>query len=233
MNEALQLLPQSAYSDPPVFSDMTLRRLSLLVLFAVKPPARSMHLVKKNLPVLGLCAALAFSATISAKEETLILFQDHHLTIDVPEGYLFSSTRDDRGIITVKIGDPKEKIDLQVSFFPDAKNRLATEEGQMSAVAELCQPYAEGSVEKSYDFKALSPQTGTGTYCVFTDATLVKKMPFPPGEFLNVTCGVKSWPACYLIFTLLSNDTTSKEYQTAMKLVKTSFEEKADPGKTL
>jgi hypothetical protein len=192
-----------------------------------------MHPVKKNLSFLSLWVVLALAPAVSAKEETLILFQDHNLTIDVPEGYLFSSGRDERGIISVKISDPKEKIDLQVSFFPDAKNRLATEEGQMSSVAELCQPYAEGSVEKSYDFKALEPQSGTGTYCVFTDASLVKKMPFPPGEFLNVTCGVKSWPGCYLIFTLLSNDTTSKEYQTAMKLVKASFAEKPDPGKTL
>jgi len=191
-----------------------------------------MNPAKKFPLLLALSAALLFGASASAKEESLILFQDHHLMIAVPEGYLFSSGRDDRGIISVKVTDPREKIDLQVSFFPDANNRLATEDGQTSSVAELCQPYAEGSVEKSYDFKPLDPSAGSGTYCVFTDASLVKKMPFPRGEFLNVTCGVKSWPGCYLIFTLLSNDTTSKEYQTALKLVKNSFEEKP-AGKTL
>jgi len=60
----------------------------------------------------------------------------------------------------------------------------------------------------------------------------VKKMPFPPGEFLNVTCGVKAWSGGFLVFTLLSNDTTSREYETGFKLVKESFEEKT-PAKTM
>jgi len=112
------------------------------------------------------------------------------------------------------------------------KPRVATEDGQMSFVAEMGKEYAEGSVEKGYDFKPLAPRTGSGTYCVFTDAKLVKKMPFPPGEFLNVTCGVKAWSGGFLVFTLLSNDTTSREYETGFKLVKESFEEKT-PAKTM
>lgn len=187
---------------------------------------------RRLLPLVLFLLSASLATADSAREEMLILFQEHHLTIAVPEGYLYSSTRDDQGIITVKLNDPKQKIDLEVTFFPDARNRVATEDGQMSTVAELCQAYAEGSVEKGYDFKPLEPQAGSGTYCVFTDASLVKKMPFPPGEFLNVTRGVKSWPGCYLVFTLLSNDTTSKEYQTAMKLLKTSFAEKP-AGSTL
>jgi hypothetical protein len=188
--------------------------------------------VKKILLSFLFLAALSAAAPVSAKEESLIIFGERRVMIAVPDGYVFSSSRDDRGIITAKITDPKQKVDLAVYFLPDPNGKLTTEDGQNSFVAELCQPYAEGSVEKSYDFKALEPRTGSGTYCVFTDASLVGKFPFPPGEFLNITNGVKSWPGCFMVFTLLSNDTTSKEYQTALKLLKTTFEEKAS-GKTL
>jgi hypothetical protein len=96
----------------------------------------------------------------------------------------------------------------------------------MDYLARACQQYAEGSVEKSYTFTPLAPHRGTGTYCMFTDASLVDREP-PKGEVRNVTTGVKSWAGWICVFTLLSNDTTSKEYQTALRLVKESFEEPA------
>ncbi|MSU69705.1 MAG: hypothetical protein EXS39_02790 [Opitutaceae bacterium] len=186
---------------------MTLRRLFLLLL----------------LPV---------TTQVFAKEETLIIFQERRVTIAVPEGYVYSSNRDESGVISAKISDSKQRVDLVVSFYPDPKGRLASEDKQMGFVAEMSQPYAEGSAEKSYDFRPLEPHTGSGTYSVFTDASLVGKMPFPPGEFLNITCGVKAWPGCVLVFKLWSNSTTSTEYETALKLLKMTFEEKP-AGKTL
>jgi len=188
--------------------------------------------VKKTLLALACLATLSSPVFTAAKEESLIIFQEHRVTIAVPDGFVFSSSRDDHGVVMAKITDAKQKVDLSVYFMPDPQGKLTTEDGQNSFVAELSQPYAEGSVEKSYDFKPLEPHVGSGTYCVFTDASLKGKFPFPPGEFLNITNGVKSWPGCFMVFTLLSNDTTSKEYLTALKLLKTTFEEKA-AGKTL
>lgn len=183
-------------------------------------------------PSLKLPAFLLLLAvsTVGAKEkdkdhdESLILIGDHRVVITVPAGYVYSSGRDDNGILMAKVTDAKEKVVLQVQFLPDPEGRFATEQTHMDYLARACQQYAEGSVEKSYNFTALAPHRGTGTYCMFTDASLVDKEP-PKGEVRNVTTGVKSWPGWLCVFTLLSNDTTSKEYQTALRLVKDSFEE--------
>src|SRR5206468_386006 len=95
------------------------------------------------------------------------------ITITVPEGFAFSSGRDDQGVLMAKITDAKEKIDLQVRFQPDPASELGSEAKQMEFLAKICRQYAEGSIEKGYDFKPLDPQHGSGTYCRFTDASLV------------------------------------------------------------
>jgi hypothetical protein len=87
----------------------------------------------------------------------------------------------------------------------------------------------EGSVEKAMQFEELDPKVGAGTYCVFTDANLVGKAKLPPGEFLHSTTGLKAWPGVVAVFTLLSNDTTSHEYTSVMKMLRTSVEERAPP----
>jgi hypothetical protein len=178
------------------------------------------------LKLIGLAVGLSAAAAASAGEETLLLFQDRRVVIKVPEKYVYTSARDDQGLITVKIVDPKQKTELQVSFFPDPRQRLATEDGRRAFVADLCMRYAESSVEKGYDFKELKPRTGSGLYCVFTDASLAHKLPAPPGEYLNVSCGIKVWSGSFLVFTLLSNTTTSVEYETQLKLLQETFEEK-------
>ncbi len=180
--------------------------------------------------------AIASSAALCAKEksrdETLIL-DTHRVIISVPEGYVYSSGRDEQGVLMAKITDAKEKIDLQVRFEPDPTGRLGGEAQQMEFLATVCQQYAEGSIEKGYAFKPLEPHRGSGTYCAFTDASLIGKQPVPKGEYLHITQGVKVSSGWVLVFTVLSNDTTSKEYQTALKLVKESFEEATAPGAKL
>ena len=186
--------------------------------------------------ILFAVAALAVSTASFAKDkshdETLIL-DSHRVTIAVPEGYVYSSGRNEQGALMAKITDTKEKINLQVEFQLDPGSQLGTEARQMEFLANVCRQYAEGSVEKGFDFKPLEPRHGTGTYCSFTDSSLIGKLPVPRGEFLHITQGVKVWSGWVLVFTVLSNDTESKEYQTALKLVKESFEEApASPAKT-
>ena len=170
----------------------------------------------------------AAGAALFAKEKSndqVLLLGDRRVTIAVPDGYTYSSGRDEQGVIMVKIANAREKIELQVRFQPDPESRLGSESQQMEFLANVCQQYAESSVEKSYDFKPLAPHHGSGTYCSFTDASLVGHEP-PPGEVRNVTTGVKAWSGWAFVFTVLSNDTDSKEYQTLLKLVRESFEEK-------
>lgn len=170
-------------------------------------------------------AAFGSASALTAKEETLALFDHRRVSIQVPENYVYTSGIDRRGLSTVKITDLGLKVELVVSFLPDPDGRLAKEDDQRAFVADTSLPYARDSVEKDYDFKDLSPRSGTGMYCVFTDSSLVKKLPVPPGDYLKVTTGLKAWPGCFFIFTLLSNDTASDEYQAAMKLLRQSFEE--------
>lgn len=182
---------------------------------------------------LVLFALVPTAALLRAKDdgENIILFQDHRVSIAVPRGLLYSSGRDDDGTIMAKIVDAKGKNELQVSFRSDPASRLGTEQQQIDFLAQVCQRYgyAEGSVERRYDFKPLEPHSGTGTYCTFTDASLVGTTP-PKGEFLHVTTGVKVWPGWVIVFTLHSNDNASKEYQTLLALLKDSFEEKPAPA---
>jgi hypothetical protein len=176
----------------------------------------------KNRPLAILLLVLCLPLVASAKDETFRIFQDRRITVSVPEGFSYETNRTDEGLVTVKITDAKQQIDLQVSFLPDRTGRLANETGQKEFLAQACQEYAEGSVEQSYEFENLRPQIGSGLYCVFTDKKLVNKQP-PAGEYVHVTSGVKAWPGCFLVFTLLSNDTDSKAYRASLRLLKDSF----------
>lgn len=182
-------------------------------------------------PFLRLLAGLVFCAASlragpkeTAREETLILADNHRVAITVPAGLVFSSGRDEGGLLMVRLADAKETVTLQVQFQPDPEGKLASEQHQMDYLAQICRQYAEGSVEKGYDFKPLEPRTGTGTFCKFTDASIAAPV-LPKGEYLNVTTGVKVSPGWVLVFTLLSNNTTSRDYQAALQLMRESFRE--------
>ena len=188
-------------------------------------------MMKILLRSLLLFALLAPARTVAAKDpvENVIFFLDHRISIAVPEGFIYDSGRDSDGTITAQIADQKQSNRLQVQFQPDPSNQLGTERQQMDFLAATCRLYAEGSVERSFDFKPLAPRSGQGTYCSFTDASLVGHPP-PKGEFRQVTTGVKVWPGWVIIFTLLSNEPASKEYQALLTLMKESFAEKAPPA---
>lgn len=187
--------------------------------------ARLAHPLLALLLLLPLTGAPA-TAREKAREEILVLFGQRRVALAVPDGFMFSSDKDERGMITAKITDPKEKISLQLSFLPDADGDFATARGRKEFMAQSFQQYVTGSVEQAMQFEELEPRAGAGTFCVFTDASLVGKTKLPPGEYLNSTTGIKAWPGCFAIFTLLSNDTTSHEYRAAMKVLRESLVER-------
>jgi hypothetical protein len=182
---------------------------------------------------LFLFAALSLAKSpLDAKEETLLLYEEHRVAIAVPEGFSYTRSFGEDGSMSVKIADPRQEINLQISFLPDPEERLATPRARKELLAENFQPYVESSVEKAMQFEELAASTGHGTYCVFTDASLVGKAELPPGEYLKATTGIKTWPGCAAIFTVLSNDTQSPAYRTALKILAESLREKA-PQATL
>jgi hypothetical protein len=91
--------------------------------------------------------------------------------------------------------------------------------------------YVDSSTEKAMQFEELEPQTGAGTYCVFTDAKLVGQTELPPGEYLHLTTGVKTWPGVAAVFRCFSNDTTSAGYKSILAMLRESVHERPVPLK--
>ena len=174
------------------------------------------------------CLAQA-PAAFAAKEESLSLFENRRVSVAVPEGCSYSAFKTEDGLATVKISNPSGNIALEVSFLPDPAGQFAAARERAELMVERFQFYVEGSVEKAMQFEELSPQSGAGTYCTFTDSKLVGRKDFPPGEFLHATVGLKTWPGVIAIFTLFSNDPVSPAHQAAMKLLRESMQERPVP----
>ena len=189
------------------------------------PAARPFHW--RFALLLGTVAASA--AIAKTHEETVFLFENRKVEIAVPDGFGIASSKDDNGLMTVRVADRKEKVSLQITFAPDPESRLAAERDRKEKMVELFHDYVEGSVEKAMQFEELAPRIGAGTFCIFTDASLAGKSKPPAGEFLNYTAGLKAWPGVVAIFTLFSNDTKSKEYLGVMEMLRDSVQEQPAP----
>jgi hypothetical protein len=183
------------------------------------------------LRILLFCLAGLNSVGLIAREqeETVFLFQNRKVTLLVPDGFGFASNKNDRGVITVELADPKDHVKIQVTFLPDPDRRFATPRTQKEFMNETFHDFVGSSVEKAMQFEELEPKVGSGTFCVFTDAKLVGLSTLPRGEFLHSTTGVKTWPGVVAIFTMFSNNTDSKEYRAIMNMLRESVQEKAPP----
>ena len=177
----------------------------------------------------GAFALAAVAAAGAQREENVFLFGNRKVAVAVPAGLGFASNKDDRGLITVRIGHPQDKISAQITFLPDPDGQYATARARKEFMNENFQGYVGSSVEKAMQFEELEPRVGAGTYCIFTDASLVGKTSLPPGEFLHSTAGLKTWPGIVAIFSVFSNETTSKDYQAVMKMLRESVQEKPVP----
>ena len=164
-------------------------------------------------------SGLPLGAAQKYRDETVFLFQNRKVTVAVPEGLGFQSSKNERGIISVRLGDPKNTINLQVSFLPDPEGRFASARDRKEFINETFHEYVAASVEKGMQFEELDPKVGAGTYCVFTDSSLVGKSRLPRGEFLQTTTGLKAWPGVVAVFTVFGNETTSMEYLAVMNML--------------
>lgn len=166
-----------------------------------------------------------------AHEESVFLFENRKVTVAVPEGFGYATAKDDSGMMSVKLADPKDRVSLELRFLPDPDGRFASARARKELMNELFTDYVESSTEKAMQFEELEPRTGAGTYCIFTDSALAGKSKPPAGEFLHLTTGVKTWSGVVAVFRFFSNDTHSAEYQAVMKVLRDSVEEKPVPLK--
>lgn len=165
------------------------------------------------------------------REETVFLFENRKLVIEVPPGFGYSHSKDDLGLMNVHLATPKDTVTVHLLFLPDPEGRFGSARARKEKMVDLFQEYAESSVEKAMQFEELDPVRGAGTYCVFTDAKLVGQSTLPPGEYLHFTTGLKAWPGVLAIFRVFSNDTKSPDYRALMKMLRESVQEKPVPLK--
>jgi len=185
----------------------------------------------KSLRLLLLFLFAAASAAGAGRDETVFLFQNRQVTIAVPDKLGFASNKNDRGIISVRLGHPREKISLEIAFLPDPDGRFLTARNRKEFMNETFQDYLADSVEKAMQFEELDPRIGAGTFCIFTDAALVGRASLPRGEYRQTTTGLKAWPGVVAVFTLFSNDTTSREYRAVMGMLRDSVIEASTTAK--
>ena len=176
-------------------------------------------------------SASVAEAAPKAREETAFLFENRKLVVAVPPGFGGVTSKTEDGIVSMRLGDPKDRYNVELLFLPDPDRQFAGARARREKMVDLFSDYVGASSEKGMQFEELEPSTGAGTYCVFTDSALVGKEKLPPGEYVHLTSGLKVWPGVVTIFRFFSNDTTTAEYRAVMKMLRESVHEKAVPLK--
>jgi hypothetical protein len=173
--------------------------------------------------------ALFARPTPKPHEEIVFLFENRKVTVAVPDGFGTATSKDSNGIITLRLADLKEHFSLECIFLPDPEGEFTNARARKEKLVEIFDNYVASSKEKGMQFEELEPRTGAGTYCVFTDSVLLGKPQVPRGEFLHLTAGLKAWPGVVAIFRLFSNETNSAAYQSVLKMLRESVDEKPAP----
>jgi hypothetical protein len=187
-----------------------------------------MKILPSLLLLFSLFATFRVSAGV-AREEAILIFENRKIAIAVPPGFEFSEGKDEAGLRHVSLATAGKKVSLDLVFVPERDGEGARSRARKEKMVELFQEYVASSVEQAMRFEELEPRRGAGTYCVFTDASLVGRQDLPAGEYLHLTAGVKSWPGVFVVFRLFSQDTTSAAYLAGLKLLRESVEERSVP----
>jgi hypothetical protein len=142
--------------------------------------------MKRLLPLLALLLLPAF-----ASADTIDLGPRGTLTITVPKGWTLSSQKEEDSGLAVTLSPPSgvnAKLLINVAFVPEPKP-VSKDEIQ-DKVLSVCDQFVDASVEKKKtlrDFSVAGP--AFGSYCIFTDASLVGK-PSKPDEFKVIGVGI-------------------------------------------
>ena len=186
----------------------------------------------------SLTLALLFSifaatagATVKSHELKIALNESREVIVAVPAGFALVPGRDPNGLVGFKMSDPHQSVTVDLQFLPDPEGTFATTRARTELIYKMFVEYVDSSTEKAMQFEELEPQTGAGTYCVFTDAKLVGQTELPPGEYLHLTTGVKTWPGVAAVFRCFSNDTTSAGYKSILAMLRESVHERPVPLK--
>jgi hypothetical protein len=169
------------------------------------------------------------AAAGAASSELITIFEGRRVDVPVPLGWTFEDKLDPKtGIRAVVLKDPKNEVQLDVSFLPDPEGRMGTRQTLEDEARRLFSAYLSQAVETEVKLTSFNSRDGIGVYASFTDRTLDPKH-IPEGEKLMSTTGIRSWSGAYLLFTLLANSADSASYKTALQLAKSGISEVKSP----
>jgi hypothetical protein len=128
--------------------------------------------MKRLLPLLALLLLPAF-----ASADTVDLGTRGTLSVAVPKGWTMSTQKEEDSGVAVTLSPPagvNAKLLLNVAFVPEPKP--VSKDEVEEKVLSVCDQFVDASVEKKKIPREFS-LTGSafGSYCVFTDASLVGK----------------------------------------------------------
>lgn len=174
--------------------------------------------------LLAFCLFLSAGAA-RAEERSVAIFEGRKISASVPKGWKFGEASDPRtGVQTLEWLDPSGEVQLDISFLPDSKGRLATRAGLEAEMKRTFPFYLAEAVEREMKFTSLETADGRCEYTSFTDRRLVGRE-IPEGERLISTTGIRSWKGVYLLFTLLSNSRDTEAFRRALEIVRSGVKE--------
>lgn len=158
----------------------------------------------------------------SASRERIPLSEDLEVSLELPEKWTLSRSVSG-GYPSLNLQSEDRSVVMHLALYPDASGLMADEDLQLVMLGDLVAPYLPNSVEQGAQMQPLNPRRGSGLFCVFTDAKLVGLKELPPNEYRHATTGMRIGTGWFAVFTVLSQDTTSANYRTALAVLKNSL----------
>jgi hypothetical protein len=157
---------------------------------------------------------------LAGPPRTVTIFQGRPVTVAVPDGWTFAESRESgTGIQTLALEDPTGEIKLRLSFFPDSENRLGSKEAIEAAMKKYFAAILSGAVEREMKIVSSDAPGGSEGHAVFTDKQFAGRE-VSKNERRLATTGMRSWPGVFGLFTVLSNQSESAAYKTALEVVR-------------
>ena len=165
-------------------------------------------------------ALLAALFLLAAQSHTTTIFQGRPVTVAAPEGWTYAESRDkETGVQTLELADPSGEVKVALSFFPDEENRLGSKAAIESFMRKAFAGMLETAVEREMKIVSSEVAGGFEGHTVLTDKKYVGR-DVPKEQRRLATVGIRSWPGAFGLFTVLSNESESAAYKSALELIR-------------
>jgi tetratricopeptide (TPR) repeat protein len=144
---------------------------------------------------------------------------------EVSENFLHFKYTDDSG---------DTNISLLIDFIVVKEDKKINQSVLIEMLKKAAEPLKKTSIEQSFKYETMKTQVGFGYYTTFTDANLIDKKSFPPGEYLYTTKGFMLMNDLLIHFTLLSDDKEAQNHIFALQFLANGIliEAKQEASKT-